>query len=393
MNFFLPIKILFKAKWFLQKPKKKKILIFDSSGSDIIKKLIPANSYQVLPSRFKEINFYCLVKTIFSTNFFLRNTSKNYYNNFIKLSKTKIVISFIDHNNYLWNLKKDLPRIKVLLIQNGIRRFEEKNKTQLIKKNNPFGIIKKKKETGKVDFLFTANKHFSKKYKNFLECETKNIGFFRNNQFFYKSKKIDKNTLTYISQYRNDIKHEHNVSMPDEKILKFLNEYTFKYDKKLNILARPKGPLTKLSNEEELLNFCKKELQYKNWEIYPEMTKNQGRSHSNYIKGINSDVIVTIDSTLGYELLARNKRVAFFCIRDWGGHHLKFGYPKKLKDNGSFWSNNYDVKKYEIILDYLFLNSDKSFYGKNKKIINDISFLDKKNKIFKKTIKNLINGK
>ena len=181
--------------------------------------------------------------------------------------------------------------------------------------------------------------------------------------------------------------------MPDEKILKFLNEYTFKYDKKLNILARPKGPLTKLSNEEELLNFCKKELQYKNWEIYSEMTNNQGRSHSNYIKGINSEVIVTIDSTLGYELLARNKRVAFFCIRDWGGHHLKFGYPKKLKDNGSFWSNNYDVKKYEIILDYLFLNSDKSFYGKNKKIINDISFLDKKNKIFKKTIKNLINGK
>ena len=392
MNFLKLIKILYKAKWVLQQPEVKKILIFNSSGSEIIKKYIAMNSYQILSDRYCEINFYCVIKTIFSKKKFTKKFSHNYFINFIQLSKAKIIISHIDNNPFLWGLKEHLPKIKILLIQNGIRIFEDKKNLTPVKQDNPFGILKRNKKIGNVDFFFVANKYFSNRYKEFINCKTKIIGYFRNNQLTYNSKKIEKNSLTYISQYRPNYKYKHNVDMPDEKILKFLNEYAFKNNKKLNILCGPVKLTTKNFEREKLLQFCKKELKFANWKFYQ---KNKGISsrYYNYIKCINSNVIVTIDSTLGYELLARGKRVAFFSTRDWGGYHLKFGYPKKMNNSGVFWTNNYDVKKYKKILDYLFLNSDQNFYNKNKKIISDLVFFDKKNSIFKKTIKNLENKK
>ena len=64
MQFFKVIKILFKSKWIFKKPSEKKIIIFDKTGSEIIKKYLPVNSYHLLPSRFEIVNFYCLAKTI-----------------------------------------------------------------------------------------------------------------------------------------------------------------------------------------------------------------------------------------------------------------------------------------------------------------------------------------
>ena len=57
MNIFLRIfnllKKLAKAKYYFLLPPKKDILIFDTHGAELIKGILPKNSYHILPARYE----------------------------------------------------------------------------------------------------------------------------------------------------------------------------------------------------------------------------------------------------------------------------------------------------------------------------------------------------
>ena len=60
-----------------------------------------------------------------------------------------------------------------------------------------------------------------------------------------------------------------------------------------------------------------------------------------------STINVTMDSTLGYECLARDNKTAFFSIRGTINNiddYSVFGWPMKLNDTGFFWTNKPDYK-------------------------------------------------
>jgi surface carbohydrate biosynthesis protein len=70
-------------------------------------------------------------------------------------------------------------------------------------------------------------------------------------------------------------------------------------------------------------------------------------------------LIVTLDSTLGYELLARGKRVVFIGGR-FARHHelivrnmkgIKFGFPLDEPSNGPFWTDNLSGPQIRELLD------------------------------------------
>jgi len=61
------------------------------------------------------------------------------------------------------------------------------------------------------------------------------------------------------------------------------------------------------------------------------------------------DLIVTIDSTLGYEMIARGTRVIFISerARILGGDEARqftFGFPDDFPDEGLFWTNSTDLR-------------------------------------------------
>tara|TARA_A100001011_G_scaffold180502_2_gene189354 strand:- start:984 stop:2144 length:1161 start_codon:yes stop_codon:yes gene_type:complete len=364
-------------------PDERKILIFDKTGKDVIENCLPTKDYQVLHARYEEVNLYCLFISLLNKNIFNGKIYRNYLTTYIKMSKPKIIISTIDNNLFLWELKRNFPYIKILLIQNGVRLFEDKkDRKQLNKFFYQVALMKKpKKDIYEVDYVFTINNYFSKKYKKFYKCKTAPIGYFRNNNFLNKRKKIEKNTLYFISQYSNDYT-KYNVELPDKKILKYLNYYAYKKNKKLKILERTS----------DSAEFCEQELKYKNWKIYKPNKKEKINTYFSYSNAMNADVIVTIDSTLGYELLSQGKKVAFFSIRNWAGNepYYKFGYPKQLSINGPFWSNIFNENKFERILDYLYSISEEKFHYNNKKVLNNLILFDKKNKTINKTIKSLL---
>ena len=65
-----------------------------------------------------------------------------------------------------------------------------------------------------------------------------------------------------------------------------------------------------------------------------------------------SNIIITINSTLGYEALTRGKKVIFFNIlpNSKTSNFTKFGWPLDLDDEGLFWTKKFDDKSvFEII--------------------------------------------
>ena len=56
---------LIKTRFFLKKPEKKKILIFDRSGSDAFTNYLKKSDYSILDRRYESINISILIKSLF----------------------------------------------------------------------------------------------------------------------------------------------------------------------------------------------------------------------------------------------------------------------------------------------------------------------------------------
>jgi surface carbohydrate biosynthesis protein len=69
-----------------------------------------------------------------------------------------------------------------------------------------------------------------------------------------------------------------------------------------------------------------------------------------------AEVTVSIDSTLGYESIARGNKTAMFSIRSrlLEVPGLTYGWPEEWPDEGPFWTNLPDPAIFERILDHLF---------------------------------------
>jgi surface carbohydrate biosynthesis protein len=86
-------------------------------------------------------------------------------------------------------------------------------------------------------------------------------------------------------------------------------------------------------------NYFAEHLQGLSWQYLP--SSNQA---SSYEAIRQSDVIVNVDSTLGYELFSRGLRVAFVAARMHAAGHpeiveQRFGYPLLKESSGPFWTS------------------------------------------------------
>ena len=104
-----------------------------------------------------------------------------------------------------------------------------------------------------------------------------------------------------------------------------------------------------------------------------------------YNKISNYDFFVTNDSTLGYECLARDKRVAFFNNRYLvskfkNGHKHHYGWPKKLPESGPIWTNSIQINKMEKVLNFMIRANSTQWSHVKKKYINEVIDYSYKNK-------------
>jgi surface carbohydrate biosynthesis protein len=365
LNIFRKILI---AKYFFSKPKQSKIILFDSEAENYLKRVLGIKNYLVIDSKFRIINLYILFYLLI--NFKLSKI--NYFLNYIRFVSPSIVITFVDNSILFYKFKNFFPKIKFIAIQNGHRT----------KYRDFFDNLKKYKNSNdlKCDVFFSFNKYVAKEYQKYITCDSVPIGSFKNN-YVKISKLSNNNAILFISQFRKGDSSKKNFFLTENKILPIIYKFCEERGIKFSILGCQK-------NYQEEIKFFKRILKEKNFQyikkkIYPH----------NYKILDFFQAIVFIDSTLGYESLARKKKVAIFSNRKNKINNLfkteRFAWPKKIPLKGFFYTDS--ILEYEIrrILKNVLYSSQKQ-WNKALTNFNDICIYDYKNSILKDKLNKII---
>jgi surface carbohydrate biosynthesis protein len=348
VNYF---KIFFLSRYIYKLPSRKEVLIYDSTKTfkKIISYYIKSVDIDHLYVRGEFLNLPVFFISLFSFDFF--KFKKNYIKTYIKFSNPNIILTCTDNDMVFYTLKNYFKNINFIVLQNGLRgildNFQE------------FNDFKKKiKAKLKVDFFFTINSEYIKKYKKYIKSKFIHLGLLTNN--LIKKQKIKKKQILFISQFKNKIyngkfqlnkikKIKGNIFYKgDEIVLKYLLRYVEKNKKyKLVVCLRPN---TNFINEKKLILDILKTNKKINF-FHP---KNQ---FDTYREADKSSYVICVDSALGYETYARGCIVGFFSIR---GQYINsggtdFAWPAKLQKK-NFWSNKYNVANFNKVMKYISKN-------------------------------------
>jgi surface carbohydrate biosynthesis protein len=355
---------------------KKKILIYtfreNIESFEFIKKKFKDNLFFVFVNEYNLlVIILAYIKLFFSKN-------KNFFHNYIKIlanfSKAKLLISNLDNYTELWMIKKNISNLKVLLIQNGARG----NITDIFKNL-------KKNKSYEVDDFVLFNKNIKKKYQKFVQSNyhilgslnlanfLKKLGNKKNKRKFYCS------DIIYVSQYKKDL--EKQIFSRDKLIINFLDKFCLK-----------NNLIFKINFREKKHSYLKYEKNYYKYIGISEKKFLTPRNHfESYRNIINSRLITTFNSSMGYESLSIKKKTFFLPISRSHNPNLydHFGWPEKVKKDGFYWMKLYSEKILKKKLTQILKCSKKSWVKKispNYKNIfyQNYQFLDKINNIISK---------
>ena len=285
-----------------------------------------------------------LIKVIFNDGFFIAFICAQIFR-----YKPKRVLTATDNDIRFYKLKKYFRNnVKFLAFQNGLRSkfhdmFDHKE-------------INDKKLS--ADYYFSFGTNISSYIKKYIDVKVIPIGSFKSNQIkkkqLYKGS-FSKPKILFISSFRNKKKNEifetwsngkkiywKDVINNQIKLSNLVNKFCINTNNNLFIL----GALLDKHKEEEFS--YKKKLPNRNWKFL----KRKITSSNNKIKD-KFDIIVTCESTLGYEALGRDKKVAFFGQKITPYDDWRFGWPLNYSKKGLFYSNEISLNEVNRILDNL----------------------------------------
>ena len=331
-------------------PSRKSILILDTPGSYEISKLIENEDFEILNLRY-ELNLIILILSILSLK--KKTISQKYIETYIKHVNPKILITFIDNNIFFYDLKLKSQNFKKIIIQNGMGILTTLEKINFKKKYD-------------VDFFFVFNENYSKFYKEIIKGRTVIHGSLKNNLVPVDTNSKKNYDVLFISQFRDKKNfNPKNYSWEswyksEKELIKTLNKFCFENKKKLTIAGffNDKIHLERIFYE----NILKNERNTCQYTFLAREGTNQ-----TYKLMDQSNLVITIDSAIGYEGLARDCKVLFLSLRSYflKNPNLRFGWPKNYSDTGEFWINNFDSDAIEEKIKFM-LNVSKNDWNKIK---------------------------
>ena len=367
LKIFYTIFIAAQKNWRL--PKHSEVLIYDACGQEELAPYLTKYQVSTLAVRGESINVPCLLLAMLKPEFWKGKLLCAYAEAFIQAVFPKVVITFIDNNPNFYNLSKRFPVIKTIFVQNGSRGETGDVFDSLVKSDSHH-----------VDYMCVFGAAIGRHYLKYLSGKSVPIGSLKNNAVDKSDKPTDDEVL-FISQWHSKPNngvffHVENDGTQiyweafyeaEVKVLGFLNKWCAENNKLLKICGRETdkdGPEKKFYAE--LLTKCK-------WEYIP-----RTEIYSSY-KLINAtNIVIFIDSTLGYESIARGKRTASFSCRMFGAQRqfYVFGWPADLSNNGPFWTNNQDETQFQRIMDYLNTVSDEEWEQTRQQYASELMDFD-----------------
>ena len=218
------IKTIFKSKKIFHPLSPKKIFFFSNETFELFQDCFEKKQTFVYDRHFKKIYLRVLIKLFIKFRFKINH--KEYFFEILRQVNPKFIISIIDNDDLIWQIKKKFKNIKVIIIQNGFRY-----------KNNydPYIENLKKQIDYESDIFFVFNKNIGNYYKNFFQSEIITSGSFANNKSLIKTFVKKTKSVMYISEWGPFKKHFHKNSEGYDKMneacvffVKILRDYCLK---------------------------------------------------------------------------------------------------------------------------------------------------------------------
>jgi surface carbohydrate biosynthesis protein len=335
-------------------PKTSSIVQIHKDGLDILARYVNSSEISVVdPS---ELNFWILLKCLMLRKFQM----KEYFAQAIRAHRPRIVITFIDNDPTFYQLKSLNSSPVYIAVQNGLRH----NYAYAYRSGFVDHLVKAGgKDLLSADLICTFGKGSSLFFESNMRTKTLVTGNLKNNSMELVIPDKVEFDIVFMSQHapfdlasRNEIFYLNEASLSvhdfykiESTVAKFLAQYCQEHSLRFAVSGK-RGP-----NELFEREFFSKAIGELPYTFLPKID-----SRSSYANAYNSKLVVVIDSTIGYELLSRGKKVAFFSARQFeprqkpnNGRDTCFGYPNAYSDSGVFWTNFPDPNEYQRILNSL----------------------------------------
>jgi surface carbohydrate biosynthesis protein len=356
-------------------PKKSEILIYDACGAEALMPYLSGYGVEIIPLRRESVNVPCLLRAILKLSFWRGNPIQAYADTFIQAVSPKVVITFIDNNPAFYAISNRFPEIKTIFFQNGTR----------IELGDVFGFLDKS-ESHLVDYMLVHGSAIGKHYQKFISGQAIACGSLKSNHV-RKSVEIVAGTILFISQYCDKPKGGapfltapdgtlifwDQFFMAEVQVLNFLNKWCAENNKALQICGRG------IDKEGSEKYFYDSHLKGCEWKYI-----SKSEICSSYSLVDSAEIVVFIDSTLGYESIGRGKKTACFSCRgtSLNTKDTKFGWPLDLPENGPFWTNDADDREFRRVMDYLVTISAKEWEKVRQFYASELMEYDAKNTRF-----------
>jgi surface carbohydrate biosynthesis protein len=307
---------------------------------------------------------------------------------YLRLTHAKFVITTTDNDITFYRIKKYLPAVTTIAIQNGLR-------VNYASVDNPGFLEYLAKQTDlHCDYILTFGKSMGLEFQKHIKTEFVAVGSIRNNSFTPSSAIQKSNQLVYISQLTNRElgPDEHFADYMGNPISyqefysaeKLICDYLANYcaERNLKFVVCGKQP-TSFTFEQSFFN--------------PHKVSGRNESFSSYDLIQGSEILVSLDSTVGYEFLSRGDRVVIVGGRF--SHHpnktvrempdIKFGYPADLPTDGPFWISDLSESDLKERLDSVRSMSDESWTDLIKPYQDLLMRFDSDNQILTQTFSDI----
>ena len=378
---------LLRFKFSFRYPTNKAVLLVHKEGLELLVHFVESTSISVAnPER---PNVFVLLRMLFHK----KKGLVGYLNAYISLVNPKVVLTFIDNDITFYRLKEGFPKVAFVSIQNGLRN-------DFARADN-FGFLSQldavaNDERLSATTICTFGDATGEQYSKYINAKTSTIGSLKNNLYENQSKEKQFD-ITFISQHppssigtepgrvyfgHSSVSFESYYRIEFE-VVKFLGEYCQQHNLRLAV-----------SGKRESGFGTERDFYLGALGPNPAVFIPRDSNFSTYNTLSATEIIVTIDSTVGYEFLSRGQRVAFFSSRINSANSnlastirdTNFGFPLELEDCGPFWSNIGGAPEYERILDHLRAVADEEWATEIAPYNESLMAYQPGNPVFKKLL-------
>ena len=332
--------------------KRKQVALFDASGISILNQYVPDHDLSVIDA--DHLNFFAALRMLAGG----KKSLFDYTVAYIKTFKPRFVFTFIDNNIDFYKLAAIFPKVKFIAIQNGLRsNYANQMKSGFF---DLLGIESSKyKLSAHTVCVFGTTT--ADQYTKYIHTKPLVTGSLKNNLIGDQIIPREQFDIVYISQHapfeipNSEVKFffcDKSITAQEfyaieQKIVCFLAAHSNQADQSFAVL----GKRTDLSPFE--CEFFTSAASPHNIQFIPRTSESSTYEFCN-----SASLIVTADSTIGYEFLARGKKVAFLSGRVNAAnsallqevHDTDFGFPLELGASGPFWTNLANDSEFERVI-------------------------------------------